>query len=126
MRWPDVNALAYAYLTAALSGVRVATKVPPDLESALPFVRIIRGPGSDDGITDSPLLDTEAFAASEGAAWDLAEDVRQAIHALAGQAVNGALVDSVTTATAPTWLDYGNPSVVRVVASYRMHLRKRP
>lgn len=124
MRWPDVEKLAVAYLSAAL-GVRVATKLPGTLEASLPLVRVIRGPGTDDGFTDSPLLDVEVFAATQPQASTVAEDVRQALHALAGKAVNGALVDTVSTASGPVRVDYGNPSVERYVASYRVELRQK-
>lgn len=127
-RWPDVQKLAVAYLRPALDlapGL-VATKVRADVDTLAKFVRVARGPGSDDSVTDSPLLDVETFTLNSADAWNLAEDARLAMHALAGKAVNGALVDSVTTATAPTEVDYGNPKVTRYVASYRLHLRKRP
>lgn len=123
-RWPDVEKLAVAYLNAALS-VRVGTKVPSDVSTLPGFVRVVRGPGADDGVTDSPLLDVETFAPSQGAAADLAEDARQAVHALRGKAVNGALVDSVSTATGPVWVSYQNPDLDRYVASYRLALRQR-
>lgn len=123
-RWPDVEALSVAYLNAALA-VRVATNVPADVDDLPGFVRVTRGPGSDDGITDAPLLDVEAFAPTQGAASDLAEDAREAMHNLAGAAVNGSLVDVVSTATAPVRVEY-SPNVVRYVASYRLNLRKRP
>lgn len=122
-RWPDIQKLAVAHLSTAL-GVRVATRTPDDLETAMPMVRVRRGPGTDDGITDSPLLDVEAFAATEQAAWDLAEDARQAVHDLDGRSVDGALVDDVTTAAAPVAVDWGNPAVHRFVASYRLDLRR--
>lgn len=120
--WPDVEALAVAYLRTAL-GVRVSTKLPGNLEAAMPMVRVTRGPGSDDGLTDSPLLDVEVFASNPGQMWQYAEQARQAMHALAGQAVDGVLVDTVDTAAAPTRVDYENPAVERAVASYRMGLR---
>jgi hypothetical protein len=122
-RWPDIQRLAVAYLTSAL-GVRVATRTPAELETNMPMIRVRRGPGADDGITDSPLLDVEAFAATEQAAWELAEDARQAVHELDGKAVDGALVDDVTTATAPVAVDWGSPAVHRFVASYRLNLRR--
>lgn len=121
--WPDVEALAVSYLRSVLA-VRVATNVPPDVETLPGFVRVSRGPGADDGITDSPLLDVETFAPTQGAAADLAEDARQAVHALSGHAVNGLLVDSTSTATGPVRVAYG-PKVERYVASYRINLRKR-
>ena len=121
--WPDVEALAVSYLRSAL-GVRVSTNVPADVETLPGFVRVARGPGGDDGITDAPLLDTEAFAPTQGAAADLAEDIRQAVHALSGRAVNGLLVDSTSTVTGPVRVAYA-PKVERYVASYRLNLRKR-
>lgn len=128
MQWPDIRPVAITHLLSALSlpAGRVATKVPPNVETLPKFVRIARGPGSDDGITDSVLLDVETFTpmAAPTDAWPLAEGARQAMHALAGTAVRGAFIDSVTTATSPTEVDYGNPDVVRFVASYRVELRK--
>ena len=125
MRWPDLHRLAVAYLRPALGDVRVVTRVPGNLADVLPVVRVTRGPGSDDGITDAPLLDVEVFAADEGAMWTLAEDARQAMHALAGQSVDGALVDSVTTSVGPVAVDYGNPAAHRAVASYRVEMRQQ-
>lgn len=131
MRWPNVTKLSVTYLKAA-TGIRAVTRLPANLESHLPVYRVTRGPGSDDKITDSPLVDVETFAASEDAMWDAAEDARQAMHALAGTVVDGALVDTVSTATAPTYVDFGNtstsdgnPAIFRAVASYRLALRKR-
>lgn len=123
MAWPDLELLAVTYLSDQL-GVRVVTVLPADLADHLPLIRVARGPGDDDKVTDSPLLDVETFAADRGGMWDLAEDTRQALHALAGRAVDGKLVDTVTTATGPTWVEYGNPAAHRAVASYRFALRQ--
>jgi hypothetical protein len=123
-RWPDVEFIVGAYLRASLTGTRVVTKLPANLEASLPLVWVARGPGSDDGFTDSPLMDVAAFAASRAEMWSLAEDAREAMHALAGRAVNGALVDTVDTAVGPVWLDYENDAVNRAVASYRLALRR--
>jgi hypothetical protein len=45
------------------------------------------------------------------------------VQALAGRVVLSALVDSVRTVTGPVRVDY-SPDVERVVASYRLALRK--
>lgn len=123
-RFADVEALAVAYLKPLL-GVRVTTDVPGNLEQILPLVRVVRGPGTDDGLNDAPLLDVECFAATRGALWDVTEQTRDALHQLSGNTVNGRLIDSVTTAAGPTRLDYENPAVHRSVASYRLTLRAR-
>lgn len=122
-RWPDLVLVARPVLLEALPG-KVGTKVPDKVETKLPFTRITRGPGSDDGITDTPLLDVETFAGSSEDAFSMAEDARQAMLGLPGRAVEGALVDTVRTAVGPVEADYGNPAVVRVVASYRVAFRK--
>ena len=125
MRWPDIELVVGAYLRSTLTA-RVVTKLPATLETAMPLLWVARGPGSDDGFTDSPLVDVAAFAATRAGMWDLAEDAREAMHALAGRSVGGALIDTVSTAVAPVWLDYENDAVNRAVASYRLALRKRP
>jgi hypothetical protein len=121
--WPDVEATVRGYLASVLDG-RVVTVLPVKLEENLPVTRILRGPGGDDGITDSPLLDVESFAATRGEMWSLAEETRQALHSLAGRAFDGVLVDVVTTASGPSYVDYGNPRIMRAVASYRLALRQ--
>lgn len=128
-RWPDVIPVVVSHLSSELGLVagRVATKVRPDVDTLDAFVRVARGPGSDDEVTDSFLIDCETFTLSSApaTAWPLAEDARQAMHALAGMVVRNVLIDSVSTATSPTEIDYGNPKVTRYVASYRLNLRKK-
>ena len=125
--WPNLEAMAVVYLRAA-TGRRVSTRVPADLTGAVPFVRVTRGPGGDDESTDSPLLDVETFTARQGSVidrWDFAEECRQALHAMAGKAVAGALVDRVVTTSSPAYVDYGNSDVDRLVATYRVEFRKQ-
>ena len=127
-RWPDIIPVVIHHLSSSLSlpAGRVATRVRADVDTLPEFVRVRRGPGSDDEVTDSPLIDVETFtlSATPSTAWDLAEDARQAMHAMAGTSFSGALVDSVSTATSPTEIDYGNAKLIRYVASYRLRLRK--
>lgn len=123
MRWQDIEKALVAGLRAAVVA-RAGTKVPPDVETLPLFLRITRGPGTDDLVTDSPVIDTESFAQDYGAASALAEDVRQYFHSLSGQSVAGVLVDRVRTATGPTYLDYRNPGTNRFVASYRLEYRQ--
>lgn len=125
-RWPHLEKLAVAHLTA-VTGKRTATRTPDNLEelAASGFYRVTRGPGSDDGVTDSPLLDVESFGTTETSAWELAEDARQAVRALRGKAVNGVLVDTVSTASGPVLVDWGNPGIHRYVASYRFAFRQQ-
>lgn len=123
MNWPDVEKALVAYLRDA-TGARVATKIPGDVEEIPRFVRIVRGPGSDDGITDRPLVDVETFTPAYGDAFTLANEVREALQTLSGKRVGETLVDSVRTSVAPAWVDYRNPDTNRFVASYRIEFRK--
>lgn len=122
MMWPILEPELVKHLSAEL-GVRVGTKIPADVDVLAGFVRVSRGPGSDDGLTDSPLVDVEAFAPSEIGAARLAEQARSVFHALkGGRRLAGILVDSVSTATGPTALQY-SPTICRYVASYRLSYR---
>lgn len=124
--WPQLEKVATEYLTE-LTGRRTATRTPSDLDALAEegFIRVTRGPGSDDGVTDEPLLDVESFGTTETQAWELAEEARQGLHKLRGRSVNGVLVDTVSTATGPVLVDWGNPAIFRYVASYRFAFRKQ-
>lgn len=123
MSWPSVAKALVAGVRAGLD-VQCGTKVPDNVETLEKFVRIARGPGSDDMITDAPLVDVECFSNDYTTAETLAEDVRQWFHALNGRTVGLVLVDRVRTAAAPQWVDYRNPGTNRFVASYRIEFRQ--
>lgn len=123
MSWPSIEKALVAGLRTDL-GVQVGTKVPDDVETRDKFVRVARGPGTDDLITDAPLVDVECFSNVYGTADALSEDVRQWFHALNGRMVGVVLVDRVRTAGAPAWVDYRNPGTNRFVASYRLEFRQ--
>jgi hypothetical protein len=122
-RWPDIEKALVAHLTGQ-TGEICATKNPEDLQDLPGFIRITRGPGSDDMVTDSPTVDVECFKPDYGQAAALAEDVRQAFHGLIGRKVGGVLVDRVRTSLSPMWVDYRNPATNRFVASYRIEYRQ--
>lgn len=115
--FPDVEASLVAYLTAA-TGVTASVETPSNLEKLPGFIRLIRGPGADDGFTDAPSIDVEAFAPTRQEARALAESVRAAMLDLAGHRAGEVLFDTVRTAVGPYWLDYRNRLVHRVIASY--------
>lgn len=123
MSWPLLEPALVAGIRDH-TGKRTATKVAANVEALDGFVRVSRGPGSDDTITDSTLVDVECFHPDYGAAAVLAELVRQWFLTLTGQRVGGVLVDSSRTATSPMWVDYRNPKVNRFVASYRIEYRR--
>jgi hypothetical protein len=123
MSWASITKALVAGLRADLE-VQCGTKVPDNVETLLKFVRVARGPGTDDLITDAPLIDVECFSSDYATAEALSEDVRQWFHRLAGRRVNGVLVDKVRTSVSPQWVDYRNPGTNRFVASYRPEYRQ--
>lgn len=123
-RWPDVEKALVAHIREATGGKRTGTLVPGNVETLPAFIRIARGPGTDDFVTDAPSVDVETFAPAYGDAADLAEDVRQIFHALTGRRIGPVLVDRVGTNLSPSWVDYRNPATNRFVASYRIEFRK--
>lgn len=125
-RWPMVERLTVGALNSRLSDgsrPKAGTRVPPKVETLDGFIRVIRGPGGDDGVTDSPLLDLEAFHPEQVKAWDLAEAARQVMLSLQGTTAAGHLIDRVETASGPVRVEYG-PHVERYVASYRIEFRR--
>ena len=123
-RWPDIEKALVAHVREATDGKRTGNRIPADIETLPVFIRIVRGPGTDDLITDAPSVDVETFAPGYGDAADLAEDVRQIFHALAGRRVGPVLIDRVRTTMSPSWVDYRNPATNRFVASYRIEFRQ--
>jgi hypothetical protein len=121
--WPSIEKALVAGLRTDL-GAQAGIKVPSDVETRLKFIRVARGPGTDDLITDAPVVDVECFSNDYGTADTLSEDVRQWFHALNGRLVAGVLVDRVRTVIAPAWVDYRNPGTNRFVASYRLEFRQ--
>ena len=125
-RWPDIEKALVAHIRDSTNGTRTGTLVPSNVEELPAFIRVVRGPGTDDFITDAPSVDVETFAPAYGDAADLAEDVRQVFHALAGRRIGAVLVDRVRTNLSPSWVDYRNPATNRFVASYRIEFRQEP
>lgn len=120
MTYPDVERLLVSFLGAALGGVRVLTDTPANLEKVLPVVQVTRFGGADvaPGI-DRPVVDIDCYAATRGAASDLAERVRYALlYQLPGTSIGTVGIPRVDTVTGPTWRPYDNPALRRFGASY--------
>jgi len=123
-RWPDIEKALVAHVRTETGGKQTGTLIPGNVETLPAFIRLARGPGSDDLVTDAPSVDVETFAPSYGDAANLAEDVRQIFHALIGRRVGPVLIDRVRTILSPSWVDYRNPATNRFVASYRIEFRQ--
>lgn len=133
LRWAPAAAVVIAHLAADVPSLTGAHPTRPrDHKMDLPYAVVTLSGGSDDGVTDTPVVDVEVYAATPDQMWDTAEDVRQAMHRLAGTTANtGAgptgrrtLVDTVRTSVSPIEVPYG-PDVRRAIATYRLGLRKQ-
>lgn len=129
MTWISAEAALIAYLKAE-TGAKAATRVPADVETIPRFIRVARGPGADDLVTDSALIDIESFTpeateADYANGVNFAEEIRQAMLRLSGRKAGTVLVDRVRTSSSPMWLDYRNPATNRFVASYRIEYRQQ-
>ncbi|MFJ8049308.1 hypothetical protein [Streptomyces luteogriseus] len=123
--WALIEVALLKGLRPLLDGVRVAAEVPPKVETLLPvFVVRIAG-GGDDRISDTVIVDTEAFGADRAAMWEIAERGRAAVHALAATMAGGVVIDTVDTDQRPIEVPYGNPAVRRAIATYRLTTRAR-
>ena len=103
---------------------RIGVSVPGNLEEVLPHIRLTTVRGADDGLTDRVVVDLEWFDTSRSKASDGAEMLRGTLHRLAGtQTSDGHLIDTVTTANRPHWVDYKNPKIHRYAATYEVSTR---
>lgn len=75
----------------------VYTELPEEFPP--PAVRVTRTGGSDDGVSDYPIMEVTSFGATRAQAWEMDGLVRQLIHGAGGTSVNGVLVDSARTVT---------------------------
>jgi hypothetical protein len=123
--WPDVELAVIKAVRERLGGPRVTDEVPARVETLGAVVVVQVAGGADDRITDTVTVDVAAFAADRTAMWQLAERVRQAVHALAATMAGGVVIDTVDTEQRPVEVPYGNPGVRRAIATYRLTTRAR-
>lgn len=119
MSWPNLETLVSDRLSSVL-GVAAGPETPADLSL---YLRVTVASGDDDSLNDRTLVDVEAFAPTRDGATNLAEDARMVMLGMAATNNGGGLVDTVTTALRPRWVDYRNPDVERVVSAYRIVCR---
>ncbi|MFP8944698.1 hypothetical protein ACLIYM_25145 [Streptomyces fenghuangensis] len=104
--------------------VVVRDELDNNLASELPTVQIEVVGGDDDGFRlDRPLVDVNVYAATRGAALDLARTVRGLyLTDLRGARTANAVVGLVRTMSRPAVRPYENTALRRAGATYQMHL----
>jgi hypothetical protein len=107
-----------------LAGLGTTVLVTP-ATLTFPLIVVRRVGGYDNYITDRCRLQVQTFGANHVQARDLAEACRQKVLAAPGAGlVAGVSIDRAVTESAPTFVDYGQPSVHRYVATYRLEFRR--
>lgn len=90
-----------------------------------PLIVVRRVGGVDTYITDVCRMQVQCFGGTHVQARDLAEACRQKALASPGASlVAGVAIDRAVTESAPTFVDYGAPSIHRYIATYRLELRR--
>lgn len=114
-RFPDVQRALVAIL-APLVGGRAGTETPGDLESKMPFIRVLRTGGPSDHIYDYATVDVDVYASTYTQAEPLAEQVRQL---LTGPPLrtDAIVIDRISCESAPVELPWA-PGVRRFGATY--------
>nr|WP_280442930.1 hypothetical protein [Nocardia brasiliensis] len=90
----------------------------------VPFIQVNRVGGTDDGITDRPVVQVAVFAATRAHAWALAEQVRHAVLGAAGALIGGVLVDDARTAIGHQQIPEIDPDDRRVISTYQLSFRE--
>lgn len=125
--YPNANLVIMAYLEQNGVVPYVDTAVPPD--DVPVAVQVNRVGGYDDGFTDFPRVEVRTYAPSYLEADAKAEEVRQWLLVLGGNAVEyepgkSATVDFCQTDQPPEDMPYDNPDRVVVPAWYRLGLMR--
>jgi hypothetical protein len=121
--YPDAEKLIIDHLTSVLTPVPVGTKAGPGTE----FLKVFRvgGPRATP-VSDRPLLAFEAYAGKGSRAWELADQARTEVFALAGTVLGTVSIKEVTEASGPGNLpDPIFPALTRYQFTLAVHLRGR-
>ena len=113
------------HLLADLAGglTNIGIETPGNLATRARYIRVHRFGGADDGLTDLSVVDIDVFAPNRTDAITTAEAVRDRL--LDGpHHVDGAVLDQVTTSTAPREIPWSGGDVRRWAATYRVSARR--
>jgi hypothetical protein len=107
----------------------IGTVIPADLQERVfadPPRRVIRVRcigGSDSRFFDNPRVDVEVFAATRATAMPLAETIRQRLISKPRRTAFG-VIDRAETEVRPQEIPYEDPDIRRILATYRLSLRR--
>lgn len=122
MTYPDIVGLLRTYLLPLVDGAPIASRVPDPRPAR--WVQIRRVGGTQQRpVRDQPRVDVICWAGDDPDAWTLAEQIRRAVHALAGTALLGPVVYRVDETLGPRQLDDPLTGSPRVMATYSISVR---
>lgn len=126
--FPDVEVAVMDGIEAAFPALvgRTVTVTPADLQTRLTtglVVRVGLVTGRDDRFTNYAVVDVDVFARTRADALGTAEQIRQWLLGYP-RAVGTAVIDVVTTETAPTPAPWEDENVRRYLATYRISTRR--
>lgn len=129
--YPDVETVVQDVIAELVGGVRhVGSETPPDLQQRLPFVRVTRYGGGDDGVTDAADIDVDVYGDRRTPTLRLAEQVRELLTRGSHVVSSGGarvVLDAVETILAPFQPPgNGDETVRRFTASYSVRARRTP
>lgn len=125
--FPDAELVALDLLEPLAGDGLTVTHTDMDLSA--PTIQVQRTGGTDDGVTDRPVLQVTAYGATRQQAWDLFRSAQQVVLASPGTAVSGdyvtgVLIDRARTVVAGRQLPYENPDLRTVVGELGLDFRR--
>lgn len=121
--FPDVVRLLVGAMEVWTAPDRTGPETPDDLQTRMPYIRVMRAGGSRDRLNDYPTVSVDVFASSYSVAQALSEDIDQW---LAGPPPPIPELDRVVHDVAPRQLPWGDERVFRFQAQYTVVTRRLP
>jgi len=122
--YPDIEKELATWAAARVATTKFGSATPANLDSMLPFVRVVKFAGTRNEVTDFPKVDVEVFAASRDAALAALSTIDAALVPRTRLTPGGAIIDSVRTDVSPRLLPWDNSNIAHAGATYSLGLRR--
>ncbi|HEX8632240.1 MAG TPA: hypothetical protein VF755_29125 [Catenuloplanes sp.] len=121
-RFPDAQVLLAEVLLPLVGAGRVGSQTPPNLQQALPFIRVVRAGGRSDRLCDFARVEVDVFHRTYAEGSALAGDVQEFLTTQRLRSPTG-LVDRVAVEVAPVEVPWAS-GVRRFGARYLIVTRR--
>lgn len=122
--WPDVEALIMDLIGARFGDpTHVGNTAPADLQTRLPYARVLALGGTDDWVTDTAAIDVDVFAANRSQSMRLAMQCRADLLGSVHTIPTG-LLDHCYTRVRPRRLPWPDERIVLIGATYDVTTRR--